>query len=317
MNHAPTHTSTSFRALGTSVFVAVRDPGELMLARGLAGRLLDDVDEVCSRFRADSDLSRVNARAGEWVRVDPLLVAATRVAVAAARATDGLVHPLLGRRLVELGYDRDFDTLVDLADERIIESAPPPLDSWAGIGLDPAGAIRIPAGSSLDLGATGKAWAADVIATAYEERLRSSAIVSVGGDLRIAHPDGRPWPVAIAERPGDPPDALVLLGSGGLATSSTRVRRWARAGAQHHHVLDPRTGLPAREFWRTVTATGPTCAAANAASTAAIVLGADAPAWLSAHGVTARLVALDGGVRLVGAWPAEAETPDETGGTAA
>jgi thiamine biosynthesis lipoprotein len=299
--------ATTFPALGTSVFVAVRDPAELGRAMALAEEVLADVDEVCSRFRPDSDLSRVNAHPGEWVEVDPLLVAATEVAVAAARATDGLVHPLLGRRLVELGYDRDFGELVDLADGRVSETEPPHLHSWADIGVDPGGAVRIPAGTSLDLGATGKAWAADLIATAYEDRLDQSAVVSVGGDLRIARAGDRPWTVAVAERPGDVPDTLVDLDSGGLATSSTRVRRWTRAGVRRHHLLDPRTGLPAQEVWRTVSATGSTCSAANTATTAAIVLGEDAPAWLAAHGVTARLVASDGGVRTVGRWPADPE----------
>jgi thiamine biosynthesis lipoprotein len=299
--------ATTFPALGTSVFVAVRDPGELGRAMMLAGEVLTDVDEVCSRFRPDSDLSRVNAHPGEWVEVDPLLVAATEVAVEAARATRGLVHPLLGRRLVELGYDRDFGELVDLADARVTETEPPHLDSWVDIGVDPGGAVRIPAGTSLDLGATGKAWAADLVATAYEDHLDQSAVVSVGGDLRIARAGDRPWRVAVAERPGDLPDTLVDLDRGGLATSSTRVRRWTRAGVRRHHVLDPRTGLPAREVWRTVSATGATCSAANTAATAAIVLGEDAPAWLAAHGVTARLVASDGGVRTVGRWPADPE----------
>ena len=85
-----------------------------------------------------------------------------------------------------------------------------------------------------------------------------------------------------------------------------RVRRWQRAGVARHHVVDPRTGLPAAEVWRTVTATGPTCVAANAAATAAIVLGADATDWLEQRGVDARLVGHDGRVVRLGAWPEEA-----------
>jgi thiamine biosynthesis lipoprotein len=302
-------THATFSALGTSVFVAVRDPGEMSRARQLAGDVLNDVDEVCSRFRPDSDLSRVNAHPGEWVAVDPLLVGATEVAMAAARVTGGLVHPLLGRHLVELSYDRDFSQLVRVAvvDGEVTCTVPADLQAWTQIQLDLTGAIRIPAGTSLDLGATGKAWAADLIATAYEEHLESPAIVSVGGDLRIARPDGHPWSVAISERPGTAPDSLVTLDRGGMATSSTQARRWAKSGIRRHHLIDPRTGQPAEEVWRTVTATGSTCAAANTASTAAIVLGHEAPAWLSAHGVTARLVAADGGVRTVGAWPAAHE----------
>jgi thiamine biosynthesis lipoprotein len=304
-----TGTSTTFSAIGTSVFVAVRDPDELARARRLALGVLDDVDEVCSRFRADSDLSRVNARSGEWVQVDPLLVAAVEVALAAASATAGLVHPLLGRQLVELGYDRDFGELAhDFGtDDELIVSEPADVLAWTRIRMASSGAILIPGGTALDLGATGKAWAADLIATAFEEHLKTPAIVSVGGDLRIARPDGRPWTVAIAERPGAAPDALVTLDQGGMATSSTQARRWTKSGVGRHHLLDPRTGQPAGDVWRTVTATGPTCAAANTASTAAIVLGDEAPAWLEANGVTARLVSTDGNVRTVGAWPADPE----------
>lgn len=301
--------ATTFRALGTEVYVGVRDARELQSARALAVEVLTDVDEVASRFRLDTDLSRVNAHPGRWVAVDPLLVAAVEAAVAAAAQTEGLVHPLLGRPLVQLGYDRDFELLVEHPDQPPVQ--PPPLDSWRAIGRDPAGALRIPAGTALDLGATGKAWAADLVGAAYEQELRSGAVISVGGDLRIAHPDGTPWPVAVSERPGGPA-LLVGLDSGGIATSSTRVRRWTRRGVRRHHLLDPRTGRPAREVWRTVTATGPTCTAANTASTAAVVLGDEAPDWLAHRQVTARLVAHDGVVRRVGAWPdTETETEPE------
>lgn len=294
-------TVATFRAIGTTVYVGVRDADELRLARRLAAEILVDVDEVCSRFRADSDLSRVNASPGSWVEVDPLLSAAVDIAIGAARQTGGLVHPLLGRPLVQLGYDRDFDELVEVEHEAPVET--PGIDAWCEIARDGSGRLRIPPGTALDLGATGKAWAADLIATAYEQNLCGSAVISVGGDLRIASPDGTPWLVAVSERPGDE-GTLVALDSGGMATSTTQVRRWTRAGTRRHHVIDPRTGLPAAERWRTVTATGTTCTAANTASTAAIVLGEAAPDWLASRSVTARLVAHDGSVHRVGAWPA-------------
>lgn len=303
MSTTSSDTTTTFEALGCTVFVAVRDPAELAAARGLAVRVVVDVDETCSRFRADSDLSRVNAHPGEWVEVDPLLVAAVDVAIGAARETGGLVHPLLGRQLVALGYDRDFGALVDRDGAEVVETEVSDLDAWQRIGLDPSGGIRIPPGTSLDLGATGKAWVADLVAAAYEEHLRGSAVVSVGGDVRIAQRDPEPWPIAIAERPGSVPDEVVHLDAGGMATSSTCVRRWTLRGARLHHLLDPRTGRPAPEVWRTVTATGATCSSANTATTAAVVLGTAAPGWLESRGVSARLVAADGSVHRVGAWP--------------
>ena len=297
-----------FDAFGSYGFVGVRRPDVLDDALRLAQTLVADVDATCSRFRGDSHLSRVNRRPGEWVAVHPLLVAAVQAAYDAADRTDGLVDPLLGRPLVTLGYDRDFDRLVELA------GTPPPLPAaptpgaWREIGLD-EDRVRIPAGTALDLGATAKAWTADLVAAAIEQELGEAAIVSLGGDLRIAAPDGLPWRVAITEHPHavGRPECLVELATGGLATSSTRVRRWTRCGVACHHVVDPRTGLPAVETWRTVTATGPSCLAANTASTAAIVLGHQAPAWLDAHGVSARLVAADGTVVATGSWPLAAE----------
>jgi len=292
-----------FTALGTYVFVATRDPGELAAARRLTEAVLADIDRTCSRFRDDSDLVRANESAGRWIAVDPLLVAAVTVAVDAARATEGLVHPLLGRHLVSVGYDRDFALLADTGP--VLPTPPPSKGSWERVGLT-VDAIRVPAGTALDLGATGKAFAADLVAATLTGELASSAIVSVGGDLAVAGPDGDAWPVSVTERPGAP-GVLVSLERGGVATSSTGVRRWTRAGASYHHLLDPRTGLPVPETWSPVTCLGGTAVAANTASTAAVVLGPDAPGWLERRDVAARLVGLDGTVVRTGAWPADVE----------
>ncbi len=111
-----------------------------------------------------------------------------------------------------------------------------------------------------------------------------------------------PWPVAISEHPDAPADETITLSSGGLATSSNQVRQWTRDGVRRHHLLDPRTGLPCAEVWRTVTATGPSCTAANIATTAAMVIGKSAPDWLCERNVTARLVDVLGRVRTTGEW---------------
>ncbi|WP_028651377.1 FAD:protein FMN transferase [Nocardioides halotolerans] len=301
-------TYSEFSAFGTYAHLAVRRPEALAPALRVARSVVRDVDATCSRFRDDSDLARVNREPGRWVEVHPLLVEAVRVATEAAAATDGLVHPLLGRPMMTLGYDRDFGELREVPSAST-STAAPALDAWQHIELD-EGRLRIPAGTALDLGSTAKAWAADLVATGIEQELGEPALVSLGGDLAIAAPDGLPWPVAVAERPDDVrdrPGCVVDLTGGGLATSSTQVRRWRRGGVERHHLLDPRTGLPAAEHWRTVTATGPTCVAANIATAAAVVLGAAAPAWLDRHDVTARLVAVDGGVHGTGGWPLDAE----------
>ena len=300
-----------FRALGTYAFLATRRDEDLAVAESVARQVLRDVDETCSRFREDSDLSRVNQHPGSWVEVDDLLVAAVRTALEAAHATDGLVNPLLGRQLVQLGYDRDLGLLSEESQHSPDDDVWLPADphDWRLIYLDD-GAVRIPGGTALDLGCTAKAWAADLIVSAFTQRLRGSAIISLGGDIAIggAEEDPEPWPISVSTLPDGPVETVVSLDRGGLATSSTQVRRWSKNGVGRHHLLDPRTSQPAVEVWTTVTATGATCVAANTASTAAVVLGEGAPDWLSAQGVTARLVG-PAGVRLVGEWPAS-HSPD-------
>ncbi len=293
----------TFSALGTYVFLATRDPRESAAARRLSEGVLAEVDRTCSRFRADSDLVRANAAAGHWVEVDPLLVAAVTLAVDAARVTEGLVHPLLGRHLVSVGYDRDFGSLADTG--RVTPAPAPPAGSWEQVGISDD-AIRVPAGTALDLGSTGKAFAADLVVATLTGELGSAAIVSVGGDLAVARPDQEPWTVSVCERPGEP-GVLVWLEQGGVATSSPGARRWTRDGTAYHHLLDPRTGAPAPETWSSVTCLGASAVAANTASTAAIVLGPDAAAWLTHHEVAARLVAVDGSVLRTAGWPDDVE----------
>lgn len=303
----PAPVQVCWQALGTYVQLSVSDPDMAAAAERRARALLALVDWSCSRFRADSELNRVNTGAGTWVRVDPLLVAATVAAVEAAGHTDGIVHPLLGRVMVALGYDATFTALQPgrVAGVRV---NPPPLDAWRAIEWD-ADAIRIPTGTALDLGATAKAWAADLISRTIAEQEHTNVVLSLGGDVALATGESIPtwWPIAVSERLEGEPDAEVALAWGGLATSSTRLRRWTVGGTSHHHLVDPRTGASAMTRWRTVSATGPSATAANTASTAAVVLGGDAVEWLTGRAVAARLVAEDGAVEVTPGWPAGVE----------
>lgn len=299
LHASPCRHVARWQALGCTIHVETREATDLAPARALVAQVLDDVDAVASRFREDSDLTRVNRSPGRWVRVDTLLVAALRVALGAAADSAGLVHPLLGRPMVELGYDRTFGTLREVEEPVGDQPRAPYLGSWRDIELD-EDAVRIPQDTSLDLGATAKAWCTDLAVAALEEHLTGDAVVSVGGDLRTAGTGV--WEVGVSERPADEPQVLVEL-SGALATSSTQVRRWRRGGVEHHHLLDPRTGQPAQETWRTVSVAAPTCVGANTASTGAIVLGEDAAEHLRRTVHAARLVDTAGRCRLIGTWP--------------
>jgi len=294
--------TATWRALGTYVHLSTSDKTVLEPARQIAGRLLDDVDRTCSRFRPDSDLVRANAAAGSWTNVDPLLVKAIGAAIEAAAQTDGLVDPTLGHAMVAVGYDRDISLVLAESSDPAGLPVPARAGAWRDIQRDLMGAVMVPRGSALDLGATAKAWAADLIANAIVAEFDTTVVISLGGDVAVAGPDG--WPVAITETIDDPAGAeIVHLPYGGLATSSTAARRWIRDGVTRHHLIDPRSGESAGGRWRTVTATGATCVAANTASTAAIVLGDKAVGWLNEREIPARLVNTKGRIVRTERWP--------------
>ena len=294
--------TATWRALGTYVHLSTSQAAALEPARRIATRLLEDVDRTCSRFRTDSDLVRANSAAGSWTNVDPLLVKAVGAAVEAAAQTDGLVDPTLGHALVAVGYDRDISLILADSTDPAAVPVPARAGAWRDIQRDPSGAIMVPRGSALDLGATGKAWAADLIVSAIAAESDCTVVLSLGGDIAVTGPGG--WPVAITETIDDPAGAEVVhLPYGGLATSSTAARRWVRDGVIRHHLVDPRTGEPTSGRWRTATATGDTCLAANTASTAAIVLGDRAVGWLTDRDIPARLVNTCGRVVRTPRWP--------------
>jgi thiamine biosynthesis lipoprotein len=171
---------------------------------------------------------------------------------------------------------------------------------------------RLTGGAQLDLGATAKAWAADRCAEVIAAQLGCGVLVSLGGDIAVAGPGpAGGWRIRVTDDHAAGPDApgqTVAITSGGLATSSTTVRAWARDGQRMHHIVDPATGQPARGCWRTVSVAAGSCVDANAASTAAIVLGAAAVAWLRDRSLPARLVREDGLVETTADWPHDPES---------
>jgi len=309
-----------WQALGTQVRLVVTDPDQLAHGCQLLRADLTEVDLTCSRFRDDSELVAVNTAApgrADGVPISPLLAEAIAVALRAARQTRGTVDPTVGAAMAAVGYDRDF---------ALVRQDGPPLrltvrqvPGWHRVRLDArAGTVGLPAGTQLDLGATAKAWAADRSAGRLAERLGCGVLVGMGGDIAVAGPpppDG--WRIRVQDvtgRPEDPPAGpatVVSIRAGGLATSSTAARRWRRGGDVIHHILDPRTGLPAAPVWRTVSVAALSCVEANTASTAAIIQGRDAIGWLTAQRLPARLVSADGATTTVAGWPADPPSGDQ------
>lgn len=306
-------------ALGTSARVAAWPPYYLARVLGTVDAELARLDEEASRFRDDSEISAVHRSGVEAHLLSDGLAEAIAVALAAAEWTGGLVDPTVGGTLEALGYDRDFAAI------RQGGTAPPEpahVPGWRSVRLD-GRRLRLAEGLRLDLGATAKGLGADRAASAAGAVSPGGGVlVSLGGDIAVAGeaPNGG-WPLLVADEqlpasqapagachavrdPVRSPGQVVRLAAGALATSSIVCRQWRRGGRVLHHIIDPRTGLPAAGPWRTVSVAAATCAEANAASTAAIIAGEQAAEWLAGEGLPARLVARDGSVLLVAGWPA-------------
>ncbi len=285
----------------TSARVVVTVPEQLERACEIATGILSEVDRACSRFRDDSEIRRNVSAFASGVEVSPLLALLVERALTAAALTDGDVDPTLGVALDAVGYDRDIRLIED--SDSIIRAQIAPKPGWRSVRLD-GERLTLGAGLEFDLGATAKATAADLIADAVFTELGIGILVSLGGDIATAGPEpAGGWMVLVQDLDEDPATTIRLTAGFALATSSTQGRTWRRAGERMHHILDPRTGLPADAVWRTVSVAASNCLVANALATASIVRGVSAPRWLAGLGVDARLVGRDGTIRTIGGWP--------------
>ena len=269
----------TFRAMGTEIELLVEADGAagaLEAAEGEFHRL----EALLSRFREDSELSRLN-RDGA-LAAGPDLRRVVELALAARERTGGRFDPTVHNALVAAGYDRTFE---DIAPESHVRCLAP--DVALGDARVDGTRIELDPGVRLDLGGIGKGYAAEraaeILATA------GPCLVNAGGDIAVR---GGRWPVGV-ETAAEP--LTLELSRGGLATSGRDRRRWRRNGRELHHLIDPRTGEPAETDLLRVTVIAPDAVEAEIAATSLFLAGADRAAReADAAGVAAVLVTGDG-----------------------
>jgi FAD:protein FMN transferase len=291
----------AFRAMGSGMLAVLDDPsprGEKALRDVPAW--FEEWEQCLSRFRPESELSRLNRSAGKEILISQMLWEVLQVSREMERVTSGLVSPAILGALETAGYDRSFDTILagDSAGYASF-AAQPGFDLIRKQGST-LHSFQMPLETRLDLGGIAKGWAASKAVERLQEF--GPALVDAGGDIAISGPraDGSPWPIGI-EDPFQPDRSLetLMLREGAVATSGTDYHRWKQGKIWNHHIIDPRTGLPAATDLLTVTVVAPDAIMAEAAAKTVLILGSyEGLDWLEDQPGVEGLLVLQFGGRL-------------------
>jgi thiamine biosynthesis lipoprotein len=287
-----------FRAMGCQMLAVLDSDGkDAAAALRQVPVWFAEWEQCLSRFRPDSELSRLNADAGFWLPLGETLWEVLAAAIEAARQSDGIVTPTLLDAVKAAGYTQDFAAGPGAA----VPAQMPSATAWTTIELDPRlCAVRLPEGMHLDLGGVAKGWAADEAARHLS--MYGPALIDAGGDIAVSGPmaDGTPWPVGI-ENPLSPeaPLGVLLLAAGGVATSGRDYRRWKVGDAWRHHIIDPRSGQPAQTESLTATAIAPSAREAEVAAKLLFILGDEGMPWIERRQGYAGMVLRESGEQRV------------------
>lgn len=292
-----------FRAMGCEIICDV--DGEHPRIRERLERvpaMFEAWEQTLSRFRPDSELSQLNARGGQTVRVSNTLWRVLEFAERAQAWSNGLVVPTIHDALLEAGYDRPFETLRERTQQQAIVAQPMPhVQTWTLNAT--ARTVTLAPKTPLDLNGVAKGWAVEQTANYLGEL--GPALVDAGGDMVMTAPraNGEPWHIGVEDAftPEQENENLPLLAitHGATATSGRSFRKWLRDGKPMHHLIDPRTGLPAVTDVLNATVIAPTILQAEVAAKVALILGsAQGLEWIAAHPPLAALWILEDGTLL-------------------
>jgi thiamine biosynthesis lipoprotein len=289
------------KAMGTTISMLLPED-QAKAGVQIVRALFSEWEQTLSRFIPESELSRLNQQAGTPVAVSDLLYTVLATALTAARATAGVYDPAMLDQLVKIGYDRTFDNLPAVDFDPIIPGEPG--GRWRGIKVNPIyREVTLPIGVKLDFGGIAKGMAVDAALERLRQNGISPAMVNAGGDLAVSGlpPTDDTWLIAV---PGRERYWSLPLHHGAVATSGIAHRHWRQGNTLRHHLLDPRTGLPAQSDLWSVTVVADHSEQAEVAAKVAFILGSRQGAnFLREHHIAGLLIHEDGTWETVEPWP--------------
>ena len=270
--------SRSFCSMNTRIEAAVCVPepqrAEAELSLSQVQYLFAEMEKQFSRFHDDSELYKLNQSAGQEFRASLLLYEVIEAAISSARLTGGIFDPTILPNLITAGYDRSFES-IKRSRKKPVTNQNPSRHTWQDILMDPkTHSIYLPEGYNLDLGGIGKGWTVDLASQNLDEF--QNYAVNAGGDIIVkgTQADGSPWTIGIEDPLNQKPSLSVLnLTGGAICTSTTIHRQWWINKIKQHHIIDPRSGLPAESGVISATVIAKTATLAETIAKAALILG--------------------------------------------
>lgn len=277
---APARETGAISLLGHRRFRAMNTDVQIFLSNLDFSSLLANAEDIfhhlesrLSRFLASSELTLLNRRSHPTVAVSQEMLEVLEAAVRLHTATNGLFDPSILPDLEAVGYDRSFPEVNPSLPEPC-PPLPPRTASFAQLEIDRRQRmVTVPPGLRIDLGGIGKGYAVDAAARLLQPA--GDYLVGAGGDIFAAGhgPGGDGWVVGIANPLSGSDAGLVRLRNAALATSTTALRRWRRAGRLCHHLIDPRTRRPAQTPVLSATVAAPSAVEADVYAKVALLLG--------------------------------------------
>lgn len=289
-----------FKAMGCHMFAALDLPQEQLTELERVPSWFEAWEQSLSRFRETSELSQLNYSAGAPFQISETLWNVLHELLAAERRSLGLVTPAVLDALMLAGYDRSFKDLMPVSSYLTLQHQAP-VGLLSEMQLDEATrTVHLPSGLHLDFGGVAKGWAADQATRKLSAF--GPALVNAGGDIAVSGPqsNGDAWPIGITD-PFDPESNLVVLmiEQGGVATSGKDYRRWQQDSVWQHHIIDPRTSIPAQTDVLTVTVIAPSAVEAEVAAKVALISGSRAGLeWIESNLALAGMLVLEDGQRI-------------------
>lgn len=291
----------SFQAMGSRILLAMDTESEdfVDLCSQAVGWFAG-WEQIFSRFRLTSELSELNSHTGQWIRVSDPFWQVFNLSLQIKEKTHGLVRPDTLNALENAGYRVSFEEMAEHIDD-LLRQPILSMDETGEIEVDESKqALYLPRGTRIDLGGVVKGWAAQQTMTRLREI--SPVLVDAGGDIAVSGPmhDNEAWPVGVT----NPFDAvqnlkLVMVNSGGLATSGCDYRRWLKDGHWLHHIIDPRIDRPAETDVMSATLFASDLVTAEAYAKMGLILGSrEAEKTFSQNSELGYFLVLEDGTQL-------------------